>query len=164
MQSLTKRKPIQRGRTTIRSFALALAIVLALDNLSPALQAVEPPENESLQSAEQRKVAKVKAEVTKRGVGRQAGVRVRLRGKHELKGHITQIDEDSFQMLVDQGGLDAQSAQDRLITIRYSQVEKIRGPKSRAVNIVTDVGLTAVLLVVLAVIVAGEIVKHDHRY
>jgi hypothetical protein len=32
------------------------------------------------------------------------------------------------------------------------------------VNIVTDVGLTAVLLVVLAVIVAGEIVKHDHRY
>jgi hypothetical protein len=117
-----------------------------------------------VRSAEQRKVAKVKAEVTKRGVGHQAGVRVRLRGKHELKGHITQIDEDSFQMLVDQGGLDAQSAQDRLITIRYFEVEKIRGPKSRAVNIVTDVGLTAVLLVVLAAIVAGEIVKHDHRY
>jgi hypothetical protein len=162
MRSRTKRKPIQRGRTTIRSFALALAIVLALDNLSPALHAPEPPE--SVRSAEQRKVAKVKAEVTKRGVGHQAGVRVRLRGKHELKGHITQIDEDSFQMLVDQGGLDAQSAQDRLITIRYFEVEKIRGPKSRAVNIVTDVGLTAVLLVVLAAIVAGEIVKHDHRY
>jgi hypothetical protein len=144
--------------------ALLLVIVIAFNGADPALHALEPPENESVQSAERRKAANVKAAVTKRGVGRQAGVRVKLRGKHELKGHITQIDEDSFQMLVDQGGLDAQSARDRLITIRYSEVEKIRGPRSPAATIAIDVGLGVVLVVVLAVIVVAEVYKHDHRY
>jgi hypothetical protein len=166
MRSQTDKRvrPFQRGRTKVPFTSALLAIALAFNGAGSTLHAQEPPENDPVQSAEQMRAAKVKADVTRRGVGHKAGVRVRLRGKHELKGHITRIDEDSFQMLVDQGGLDAQSAQDRLITIRFSEVEKIRGPESRVVNIATDVGLTAVLLVVLAVIVAAEIVKHNHRY
>jgi hypothetical protein len=163
-QAQNKMPAIQRGWTTVQSSAVLLAIVLVFNNASPALHALEPPDDDPAPTAEQVKAAQVKADVTRRGVGHNAQVRVKLRGKHELHGHITQMDEDSFQMVVDQGGLDEQSAQDRLITIRYSEVEKIRGPRSRAVTIATDVGLTAVLLVVLVVIVAAEIVKHDHRY
>jgi hypothetical protein len=166
MRSWTERglKAIQRGRTTIPFSASVLAIVLAFNSAGPALRTPEPPENPPVESSEQRRAAQAKAEVTRRSVGHKACVRVKLRGKHELKGHITQIDEDSFQMLVDQGGLDAQSAQDRLITIRYSEVEKIRGPRSRAVSVAADVGLTVVALAVLPVILVVEVYKHGHHY
>ena len=153
-----------RGRAAIKPFAVVLAIVLAFNSADAALHALEPPSKDPVQSAEQQKAAKVKADVARRGVSPKARVRVKLRAKHELHGHITQIDEDSFQMLVDQGGLDAQSAQDRLITIRYAEVEKIRGPRSPVANVAIGVGLGVVLVAVLAVIVVAEVYKHNHRY
>jgi hypothetical protein len=163
-QTDTRVRAIQRGRITVQSSAVVLAIVLAFNSASPAMHAQEPPEKDRVESADQKKVAKVKAEVIRRGVGHNARVRVKLRGKHELHGHITQIDQDSFQMLVDQGGLDEQSALDRLITIRYAEVEKVRGPRSPAANVVIGVGLGVVLVAVLAVIVVAEVYKHNHRY
>ena len=166
MRSQTKKRvrAIQRRRATVPPAAILLMIVLVFNTASPAQHALDIPENDPVQSAEQRKVAKVKGEVTKRGVGRQARVRVKLRDKHELKGHIIQIDEDSFQMVVDQDGLDAQSPQDRMITIRYSEVEKVRGPRSRAASIAIGVGMTIATIAALAVIVYAEIHKHDHCY
>jgi len=87
-----------------------------------------------------------------------------LRDRHELKAHITQIDEDSFQVLVDQDGLDPQSVQSRLITIPYAEVEKIRGPRSRVASIAIGVGMTVAALAALAMIAYAEVHKHDHCY
>ena len=133
MRSQTDKRvrAFQRGRTKVPFTSALLAIALAFNSAGSPLHPQEPPENDPVQSAEQMKAAKVKADVTRRGVGHKAGVRVRLRGKHELKGHITRIDEDSFQMLVDQGGLDAQSARDRLITIRFSDCLLYTSPSPR---------------------------------
>ena len=166
MRSRTQNKmpAIQRGRATAQSSAVLLAIVLVFNSVGPALHALELPEDNPVQSVEQAKAAKVKADVTRRGVGHQARVRVKLRDKHELKGHITQIDEDSFQMVVDQDELDAQTAQSRLITVQYAEVEKIRGPRSRAASVAIGVGLTVVLVAVLAVIVVAEVYKQNRRY
>jgi small nuclear ribonucleoprotein (snRNP)-like protein len=157
-------RAIQKRRTAVPSTAIALAIVLAFHNAGPTLHALEPPDNDAVQSAEQKKAAKVKVEVTRRGVGAIARVRVKLRDKHELKGHITQIDEDSFEVLVDQDGLDPQSVQSRLITIPYAEVEKIRGPRSRVASIAIGVGMTVAALAALAMIAYAEVHKHDHCY
>jgi hypothetical protein len=166
MRSQTEKRvrAIQQRRATVPSAAVLLAIVLVFNTASPAQHALDIPENDPVQSAEQRKAAKVKAEVTKRGVGRQARVRVKLRDKHELKGPIIQIGEDSFQMVVDQDGLDAQSPQDRMITIRYSEVEKVRGPRSRVASIAIGVSMTLATISAHAVIGYAEIHKHDHCY
>jgi hypothetical protein len=159
-----KMPALQRGRSVIQSSALFLVIVLAINSAGPALHALEIPENDRVESAEQRKAARVKAEVTRRGVGHTARVRVKLRDKHELKGHVIQIDEDSFQMVVDPDGLDAQSPRDRMITIRYSDVEKVHGPRSRAASVAIGVGLTVAAIAALALIVVAEVYKHNHCY
>ena len=151
-------------RTTIQISAFVLAIVVVFNHARPALLALELPEGVPAESAEQKKAARAKVEVTRRGVGYKARVRVKLQDKHELKGVITHIDEDSFRVLVDADGLDPQSAQDRLITIRYSEVEKVRGPRSRAASIAIGVGMTIATIAALAVIVYAEIHKHDHCY
>jgi small nuclear ribonucleoprotein (snRNP)-like protein len=165
MRSQTEKRvrAIQRCRARIPSAAVLAAIVV-FNTVSPAQHALDIPENDPVQNAEQRKTSKVKADVVKRGVGRQARVRVKLRDKHELKGHIVQIDEDSFQMVVDQDGLDTQSLQERMITIRYSEVKKVRGPRSRAASVAIGVGMTIATIAALAVIVYAEIHKHDHCY
>jgi hypothetical protein len=143
---------------------LVLAIVLVFNSAVPAVHALEPPDNDPVGSSEQTKAARAKAEVTRRGAGAKARVRVKLRDKHEVKGHITQIADDSFQVLADQDGPDAQSAQERLITIRYAEVEKVRGPRSRVTSVAIGVGLTVVALALLAAIVVVEVSRHDHCY
>jgi hypothetical protein len=87
---------------------------------------------------------------------------VKLQDRHEFTGQIAQIDETSFQLLIDQDGLDAQSAANRLITIPYMEVKKIRGPRSRVAGVVTDIGVIVVGIGALALIVVLEIVKHEH--
>jgi hypothetical protein len=159
-----KTRAIKQARTRLQSSALLLAIALLVHSAAPALRALEPPKGSAAESSEQRKVAKVKAEVARRGVGEKARVRVKLRDKHELKGRITQIDDDSFQLLVDQDGVDAQSAQSRLITIQYADVEKFRGPRALVTSIAMGIGLTVTALAILAGIVIVEAHKHDHCY
>jgi len=39
--------------------------------------------------------------VDKRGVGEKVRVRVKFRDGHELKGYITRIEEDSFELQTD---------------------------------------------------------------
>ena len=160
----TRVRAVHRRWTSVPSTAMALAIVLTFQSAGPALHALEPPDNDAEQRAEQMKAAKIKAEVVRRGVGPKARVRVKLRDKHELKGHITQIEEDSFEVLVDQDELDAQTVQSRLITIPYAEVVKVRGPRSRAASIAIGVGMTVATLAALAMIAYAEVHKHDHCY
>jgi len=122
----------RQGRT-IQASVLVLAVFLLCSGVNPVLLAVEQPNDPSLQDPGQKKTATIRSEVARRGVG--AHVRVKLRDKHELKGQITQIDDSSFQLVIDQDGLDAQSEKDRQITIPYAEVDKIRGPISRAASV-----------------------------
>ena len=66
--------------------AWPLATALAISGMSESLETKAPAENAPAQTPEQKKAAKIKAEVAKRGVGEKARVRVKFRDGHELKG------------------------------------------------------------------------------
>lgn len=62
--------------------------------------------------------AKVKLTVQKRGTGEHSKVKVTLRDKSEVKGYISQIGPDSFQVTDHKSG--------RVTPIAYQEVEKVR--------------------------------------
>jgi hypothetical protein len=138
--------------------AWPLAMVLAISGTSSGLETQESSEKPPVQTREQRKSDQVKAEVARRGVGEKSRVRVKLRNKLEFKGHITQIEQDRFQLQIDPDWLDADTSKDRLVEIPYAEVEVIRGPRSRAANIGIGVGLTVALLAVVAAVL---VLKYD---
>jgi hypothetical protein len=146
-------------RTTPQALVVVLAVFLLCSGFNPMLVPLEEPSSPA-ESSEQRRAATIRSEVAKRGVG--ARVRVKLRDRHAFKGQITQIDESSFELLFDQDGLEAQSAKDRLITIPFVEVEKIRGPRSRAASVAIDVGVIVAGIAALALIVVMEVLKHEH--
>ncbi len=139
-------------RSTMKFLALVLAVAMGFDGSGLAQQAMEPPESTLMQALDE-KAARAKAEVTKRGVGEKSKVRVKLRDKHELKGHITRIDEDSFQMQIDPDWLDTQPVKESQVTVSYLEVEKIRGPRSRVANIGIGIGITVAAVALLAALV-----------
>jgi hypothetical protein len=127
----------------------------------PDKQTLVPPEGPLVQSPEQqRKVATIKAEVARRGVGKKARVRVKLRSKLDLKGCITQIEPESFQVQIDPDGVEPLDAKDRLITVSYADVEKVRGPRSRVASIGAGIGLTVAFVALLAVILLLQYDKY----
>jgi hypothetical protein len=133
--------------------ALVLAVAMGFNGSGLAQQAMEPPESTMMQVLDE-KAARAKAEVTKRGVGEKSNVRVKLRDRHELKGHITRIDEDSFQIQLDPDWLDEQAVKGSRLTLSYMEVEKVRGARSRAAKIGIGIGMTAAVVALLAALVA----------
>jgi hypothetical protein len=73
---------------------------------------------EDRQRFKDERVAKAQNEVQKRGIGKRSRVRVTLQDQTEIKGYISQIDADSFQVT------DKKSGQVR--TIAYEDAMKIR--------------------------------------
>jgi hypothetical protein len=146
--------------------AWPLAMALAISGMGESLASQAPAENATAQTPEQRKAAKIKAEVAKRSVGEKARVRVKLRDGLERKGYITRIEEDSFELQTDPDKLDPLPAKDRLITIPYVDVVKIRGSQSRAAKIGVDVGETVLFVAIVAGLILLAIIKsnHDHHY
>ena len=140
-------------RYTMKFLALVLAVAIGFNGSGLAQEAMEPPESALMQTLDE-KAARAKTEITKRGVGEKSKVRVKLRDKHELKGHITQIDEDSFQIQIEPDWLDEPSLKGGLIRLSYMEVEKVRGAKSRAAKIGTGIGITVAVVAVLAALVA----------
>jgi hypothetical protein len=100
----------------------------------PQSQAAQPAETQS---------AKVKNEVQKRG--EQARVKVTLRDKTEVKGHISQIGADSFQVTDKKSG--------RVTTIAYQDVDRIRKQGlSTAAKIAIAAGVGAAAIIILVVL------------
>jgi hypothetical protein len=62
--------------------------------------------------------AKVKRAVQERGTGEHSTVKVTLRDKTKVKGYISQIGPDSFQVTDNKSG--------RVTPIAYQEVEKVR--------------------------------------
>jgi hypothetical protein len=119
--------------------ALFLVIALATNSIAlPARQATEAPN----QTSDWKNAAKVKAEVQKRGIGKQSRLKVTLRDQTEVKGYVSQIGDASFQIT-------NPKTQD-VTTIAYADVKKVRKPGlSRSVGIAIGIGVA--LLIVLAI-------------
>jgi len=142
--------------------AWPLAMALAMNSMSENLETKAPAENVTAQTSEQKKVAKIRAEVAKRGVGER--VRVKFRDGHELKGYITRIEVDSFELQTDPDKLDPPPPKERLITISYIDVTKIRGSQTRAAKIGVDVGETILFVAIVAGLIFLAIVKYNHEH
>ena len=118
---------------------LFLVVALATNSIAlPARQATEAPN----QTSDSKNAAKVKAEVQKRGIGKQSRLKVTLRDQTEVKGYASQIGDASFQIT-------NPKTQD-VTTIAYADVKKVRRPGlSRSVGIAIGIGVA--LLIVLAI-------------
>lgn len=91
-------------------------------------------------------IAKVKASVLKRGTGEDKRVTVIMQREDNLKGFISQIGEDSFEVT------DSKTRQRR--TILYKDVEKVRGNGLSKTAIIGLAVVGAAAAVVLAVVIA----------
>ena len=86
---------------------------------------------------------KVKTQVQERGTGEKATVKVTLLDKSELKGYISKIDADSFQITDKTNG--------RVTTIAYPEVAKVRKPgMSTGAKIAIGAGVAVGVLVAIA--------------
>jgi len=144
--------------------AWPLAMALAISDMSESFETKAPAENAPAQTSEQKKATKIKAEVAKRGVGEKVRVRVKFREGHELEGYITRIEEDSFELQTDPDKLDPLPPKERLITISYADVIKIRGSQTRASKIGVDVGETILFVAIVAGLIFLAIIKFNHEH
>src|SRR4029077_19419014 len=110
--------------TTMKWSALLLVAVLAFSRTGSAVQTLGPNAESPVQMPEQRKTAKIKAEVASRGVGEKSRVRVKLRNKLEFKGHITQIEEDSFLLQIEPDWLHADTSKEPSGLVRHEDIEQ----------------------------------------
>ena len=95
-----------------KSLSLVFAVLLLQIGFMQAFASAQ-------QREEARQIARVKADVAKRGVGDKAGVKVKLRDKTELKGYVYQTGEDSFVV--------ADLRTGSKTTIAYRDVAQIKG-------------------------------------
>jgi hypothetical protein len=139
------------GRLTIKLFALILTIAMGLDGTGVAQEIISVPEDLPTQVLDGRAL-KAKAEVTRRGLGAMSKVRVKMRDKHQLTGRIL-LDDHSFQLRVEPAFLDdLEPAKGTVLRIPYSEVEKIRGARSRGADTVMGIGVVAAGLAILAAV------------
>lgn len=131
----------------MKTICCCLVAVLMLNTYGLANPA--EPRSDSLPVATNntQKSEKIKAEVERRGAGEKSRVKVRLRDKTEVKGHISQIDATSFQVTEDKTG--------NVMTLAYADVEKVGGrgmSRNTKTVIIIGVGIAAagIILGILA--------------
>jgi ribosome maturation factor RimP len=89
---------------------ISLLLVVAMPIYSQFMLAQTPGEK----SPEQ-----VKVEVLKRGTGKKAKVRVKVRQGSEVRGYVSKVDQDSFDVTEKTG---------KTVTIAYGDVVKVQKP------------------------------------
>lgn len=81
---------------------------------------------------------KVKDQVQHRGVSENSPVKVALRDKTEVRGYISQIDAESFQVTDKKSG--------RARTVAYADVDRVGGSgMSKAAKIALGMGIGGIL-------------------
>ncbi len=119
---------------------LVMGVPLSMWSQSPAANPTEVPEKKLLEGEP---AAKAKGEVQKRG--ERSRVKVTLRNQSEVKGYISRIDTDTFQLT------DRKSGQ--VITVAYRDVTRIRGGgMSTGAKIATWAGVVAGTMIGLGLI------------
>jgi hypothetical protein len=123
-----------------RCLSIALTVALFQVSVMPVFAIPQAQE-------EVRQVAKVKADIAKRGVGEKAKVRVKLHNRTELQGYISQAGEDSFTLTDSKTG--------QKTTVAYLDIQDVKGEglsKGAKIAIWVSVGgVAAVLIGVLLV-------------
>jgi hypothetical protein len=104
-----------------------------------------PTEVQEKKLLEGEPAAKAKSEVQKRGAGERSRVRIALRNQNEVKGYISQIDAETFQVTDRKSG--------RVTTVAYQDVTRIRGGgMSSGAKIALVTGIGAAVIVILVVL------------
>lgn len=96
---------------------------------------------------ETRRIAKVKSEVAKRGVGEKARIKVKLRDKTELKGYVSRAGEDDFLLIAEKTSIKT--------PIAYRDVEQVKG-KGLSTGAKIGIGVGIFVLVIGVVILAAS--------
>jgi hypothetical protein len=131
----------------MKSICCCLVAVLMLNTYSLANPTEPRSDSQTAATSNAQPAEKIKAEVERRGAGEKSRVKLRMRDKTEVKGHISRIDASSFQVTEDKTG--------RVVTIAYNEVEKVGGrgmARNTKIVIFTGVGIAAagIILGILA--------------
>ena len=97
-------------------------------------------------------------------MGEKARVRVKFRDGHGTQRVHHPLEEDSFELQKDPDKLDPLPAKERLLSISYADVVKIRGPRSRAAKIGVDVGETILFVAIVAGLILLAIIKYNDEH
>jgi hypothetical protein len=128
----------------MRVLSLFLAALLVFTSIGFADEPILRPETPQGAPREAQRVARIKAEVQKRGAGKNSKVRVTLENGATVKGSISKIEESSFDVIANKTR--------QATSILYSDVQKIRGPGlSTGAKIAIGVAIGVVVLVIIAV-------------
>jgi hypothetical protein len=134
-----------------RLIACLLVFVLGFPlSLWSQSQVAGPSEVQKL--LEDQQSAKAKDEVQRRGAGERSRVKVTLRNQNEMKGYVSQIDADTFQVTNQKSG--------QVTTVAYRDVTSIRGGgMSSGAKIAIAAGIGVAVIVVFVVL--GRTLNHS---
>jgi Flp pilus assembly protein TadB len=135
-----------------RLIACLLVFVLGFPlSLWSQSQVAGPSEVQKL--LEDQQSAKAKDEVQRRGAGERSRVKVTLRNTTEVKGYISRIDADSFQVTDRKSG--------HVTTVAYQNVTGVHGGggMSSGAKIALATGIGAAVIVVFVVL--GRTLNHS---
>ncbi len=123
----------------MRHVTWVMVLVLAFQGSG---MAVQTDTSAAAQQNASQQALKAKSEVQKRGVGKHSRVRVIEVGGIEIKGFISKISDDSFEVTDNKTG--------KVEVIPYRDVKKVKGPGlSKAENVVIGIGIGIAVLVAL---------------
>jgi hypothetical protein len=120
----------------MKHFAVLLVVVLVFNSVAAA---------QATQADEASQAAKSRAAVQRRGVGEKSRVKVRLRNKALVKGYISKIQDESFDVT------DASTG--RATTVPYANIEGVQGAglsKGAKIGIIVGTAV-AIVAVVFAI-------------
>ena len=144
----------KRESRAIRWMAIVLSLLLGVGNAVSAAQNPQEPAAPTQpaprpQTREEKQATKIRAKVHKLGVGPKARATVFLKNEMALKGYISKIEADSFELTNPKTG--------KVETIRFADAKAVSGPMSRATKVVLIVGVcVGVLLLAGALAMANR--------
>ena len=124
----------------MRKRLLAFMVALLVVNLTmPKAVGARSQDNDQA-----RKIEKLKSDIKKLGVGKDARVEVRLRDRKKVKGYIREVREDEFVVVDEKTGTD--------VTVPYAAVADLKGHNKLTA---AKVGITIVKTVAIVAVVAA---------
>jgi hypothetical protein len=109
------------------------------------LVSVAPVCAKGKQDKDAQKAEKVKRAVNKLGTGERARIKVKLKDETRLKGYVSQIGENDFQI--------ADAKMGTTSTVAYAQVKRIEGKNfTTGQKVAIGVGIAAIVLIIVALV------------
>ena len=120
----------------MKTLALFLIAIFTLNDSGLASQTNPLPAVSQMQADGTTQATKTKAEVQMRGTGERSRVRVKLRDGTDLKGYVSKIEENSFEVTDRKTG--------KVTSIRYDDANEVqRQGMSRTTKILIVIGIVA---------------------